>query len=305
MSWRHVALPAVAIVILVIATLAGMFTAQVELTKEKDQRPAPEEVVEFEAVPEWRYAPLPDFSQYTVIDERKEAFFDYLFPRIALANLEVLSLRDYTKTLSERDELSEQELEWLQSQSARLRVAGEPGTEEHFQELIKRFDIISPSLMLAQAANESAWGTSHFATQGNNLFGQWCFQKGCGIVPGQRREGMNHEVQVFDTPYHSIRSYLRNLNRHEAYSDLREVRAEQREDDQLPDGITLAGGLESYSERGMAYVQEIRSMINFNQLPDYDAAFEEVAEADEPMAKLSDKIEDYRQRFGDPEDTES
>ena len=303
MSWRHIALPAGAIAILVIATLAGMFTAQVDLPTVKDTRPSPQDVVPLDTVPDWRDTPLPDFSQYTVIDERKEAFFDFLFPRIVLANLEVLSLRDYAQTLSERDELTEEELEWLENQSTRLRVIGEPGTEEHFEELIKRFDIISPSLMLAQAANESAWGTSRFAVRGNNLFGQWCFREGCGIVPGQRREGMNHEVEVFETPYRSIRSYLTNLNRHEAYSELREVRAEQREDDQLPDGITLAGGLESYSERGMAYVQEIRSMINFNQLPEYDEAFERVLDADEPVADLRDKVEDYRRRFGEPEET--
>lgn len=299
MSWRHIALPVGAIAILVIATLAGMFTAQVELPTTEDRRTAPQKAVALETVPDWRDAPLPDFSQYTVIDERKEAFFDFLFPRIALANIEVLNLRNYTQRLSERDELTEEELEWLTNQSNRLRVAGEPGTEAHFEELIKRFDIISPSLMLAQAANESAWGTSRFATRGNNLFGQWCFREGCGIVPGQRREGMNHEVEVFETPYRSVRSYLTNLNRHEAYSELRDVRAGQRYKGETPDGITLAGGLESYSERGTAYVQEIRSMINFNELTDYDEDFERLLEADDPIAEISDKVEDYRRRFSD------
>ena len=40
-----------------------------------------------------------------------------------------------------------------------------------------------------QAANESAWGTSRFARIGLNFFGQWCYSKGCGMVPKRRNTG--------------------------------------------------------------------------------------------------------------------
>ena len=40
------------------------------------------------------------------------------------------------------------------------------------RELLRRVDVIPPSLVLAQGAIESGWGTSRFARQGNNLYGQ-------------------------------------------------------------------------------------------------------------------------------------
>ena len=49
---------------------------------------------------------------------------------------------------------------------------------EIVNELMLRVDVLPVSLALAQAANESAWGTSRFALQGNNIFGQWCYEPG-------------------------------------------------------------------------------------------------------------------------------
>ncbi len=61
--------------------------------------------------------------------------------------------------------------------------------EAWLTEMLKRVNVLPEALVLTQAANESAWGTSRFATQANNLFGQWCYKQGCGIVPAQRAAG--------------------------------------------------------------------------------------------------------------------
>jgi len=116
-------------------------------------------------------------------------------------------------------------------------------------------DTIPPSLALAQAANESAWGTSRFARQAHNYYGQWCFEKGCGIVPDRRDANKSHEVAAFDSPRESVARYLHNLNSNSAPVT----------------GIALAAGLGKYSERGADYISELRSMIEFNKLSKYDA----------------------------------
>ena len=54
--------------------------------------------------------------------------------------------------------------------------------------LLQRVDVVPVSLVVAQAANESAWGKSRFAREGNNLFGIWCYTEGCGIVPKLRKD---------------------------------------------------------------------------------------------------------------------
>src|SRR5690554_491089 len=227
-------------------------------------------------LPEWARADLPDFSGYSDTTEKKVAFFSFLYPRIVLANSRILIERDYLDSLSQKNVLSKKEHAWLAAQAKRLRVDEEPGSPEQFALLRKRLDVIPPSLILAQAANESAWGTSRFALRGNNLFGQWCFSKGCGLVPLSRAEGANHEVATFASPYHSVRAYIHNLNRHGSYKGLRDTRLDDREAGDPLSGLALARGLISYSERGEEYVDEIRSMIRYNNLEFYDSEFRKI-----------------------------
>lgn len=224
-------------------------------------------------LPGWANVDLPDFSQYQDTAEKKNAFFSFLYPRIVLANSRILIERQYLETLSRKDALDESETNWLEQQAERLRVDEEPGSDEMFRRLRSRIDVIPPSLVMAQAANESAWGTSRFALVGNNLFGQWCFSRGCGVVPQGREEGKTHEVAAFDSPYRSIRSYIQNLNRHPSYQMVRDLRRKARESGRFASGTSLAAGLVSYSERGEEYISEIRSMISFNKLADYDREF--------------------------------
>lgn len=224
-------------------------------------------------LPGWAETGLPDFAGYADVSEKKNAFFSFLYPRIVLANSRILIERQYLETLSRQDTLSASESAWLARQAERLRVDEEPGSDEMFRRLRSRLDVIPPSLIMAQAANESAWGTSRFALKGNNLFGQWCFSKGCGVVPQGREEGKSHEVAAFSSPYRSITGYIQNLNRHPAYQQVRDLRRSARDANRFPSGTALAAGLSSYSERGEEYISEIRSMISFNKLGEYDRDF--------------------------------
>ncbi|MEP3562182.1 MAG: glucosaminidase domain-containing protein [Marinobacter sp.] len=225
-------------------------------------------------LPSWAAAPLPDFSTIRDTTERKAAFFSFLYPRIVLANSRILIERHYLETLRTKSELSEAERQWLAAHAARLRIDEVTGSEAQFTLLEKRIGVIPPSLILAQAANESAWGTSRFATKGNNLFGQWCFSKGCGLVPLSRVAGASHEVARFGSPYGSIRAYITNLNRHPTYQRVRDVRHQALQNENPLSGVAMAGGLLGYSERGEDYVKEIRAMIRYNNLEFYDKQFQ-------------------------------
>ncbi|EGM71558.1 glucosaminidase domain-containing protein [Shewanella sp. HN-41] len=76
---------------------------------------------------------------------------------------------------------------------------------------------MSPSLVLAQAAEESGWATSRFTVEGNAYFGQWDFS-GKGMKPRQQRKALgNYGVAQFDTPLESVEGYLLNLNTSNAY----------------------------------------------------------------------------------------
>ncbi|MBT8145319.1 MAG: glucosaminidase domain-containing protein, partial [Gammaproteobacteria bacterium] len=133
---------------------------------------------------------------------------------------------------------------------------------------LKRVDKIPAPLALAQAANESAWGTSRFALEGNNVFGQWCFDEGCGIVPKRRRADASHEVRAFASLDAAVQAYFLNLNTHDRYKNFRDMRFQMRNQRGDLDPLVLAYGLVGYSERGDEYVDEIQTIIQQNDLVD-------------------------------------
>ena len=172
------------------------------------------------------------------------------------------------------DELTPGEREFLVTLSAEYSLKPEDtASRQNVEKLLRAVDYVPPALALAQAANESAWGTSRFAKQGNNFFGQWCFKKGCGIVPARRDAGSKHEVRKFDSTQGSVHAYVKNINTGRAYSSLRNMRAKARSKNAMLAGHELAAGLVKYSARGEAYVKEIRSMIRTNKLKNYDEEF--------------------------------
>lgn len=245
-------------------------------------------------LPDWALAPLPDFSRYQETEVRKAHFFAFLFPRVVLANARILKLREHLKALKDRSTLNDGEKQWLRQQCKRLDIDAPIGSAEMFKLLDRRMDIVPPSLVLAQAANESGWGTSRFARKGNNLFGQWCFQSGCGIVPKHRDDGASHEVASFNSPYQSIRSYITNLNRHDSYLQLRKMRESLRQDDKFPSGLTLAKGLGNYSQKGKTYVRDIMGMIRYNNLGYYDEKFKELMAGgldDSTLSQLAEMLD--------------
>ncbi|MBU2976850.1 glucosaminidase domain-containing protein [Alteromonas sp. C1M14] len=213
--------------------------------------------------------PVPDFAEISDINEKKKAFFAYLKPEVEKQNEYLLSLRHYIQTLQRNISLGkaltddeQEKLAWLVKE---YKVSANDPINAQIEELLKKVDILPVELVLAQAANESAWGTSRFAREGYNFFGLWCFSKGCGFVPSRRTEGLEHEVARFSNLSEATYTYMRNLNRHNAYNELRNIRNTLRAN-QLPvTGVALAEGLMNYSERGIAYVEELQAMIRYNK----------------------------------------
>src|SRR5690606_2125865 len=178
-------------------------------------------------------APLPDFPEIHSVQERKEIFFQFLLPLIQHANQEILAARERIQSLRKQlphTTLSTEDALWLVLVAEHYRVPADNGFDaDFFNTLLRRVDIIPPSLVLAQAATESGWGTSRFAREGNNLFGEYCYVSGCGIVPSRRNPGARHEVARFQSPYDALLGYMTNLNRHESYLSFRKHREQARQ----------------------------------------------------------------------------
>jgi len=199
------------------------------------------------------------------ITSKKQRFFQKMRPLVDAENQRVMEQRLFLQTIHEKTELSPAEQTRLDALLQTYRIQRDVQGDVPWDEVWARVDMVPPALVLVQAANESAWGTSRFAREGNNYFGEWCFQQGCGLVPLHRKEGAIHEVKVFPSPQLSVRSYLHNLNTKSAYQALRAIRAQQRMQGQEPTAEALAEGLLRYSERGQAYVESIQKMLEHNR----------------------------------------
>lgn len=208
---------------------------------------------------------------------RKARLVNLLLPAIQDNNRRLLEKRERLESLHEKisaeQPLTTSEKNWLEELSQQYRLdIPEPLNSRWSRILLRRVDIVPADLALAQAALESAWGTSRFAKEGNNYFGHWCFVPGCGLVPKGRIKGARHEVARFSSPAESVRRYMLNLNSHPRYTELRLVREQARQAGKNPSGSDLAAGLEGYSELSEEYIGRVRSLIrqnDFTQFSDY------------------------------------
>ncbi len=204
--------------------------------------------------------------------KRKAIFFQAMLPLVLQVNEEILDDRRRLWNLRYRTGLGEKpsaaDRLWLRVMTERYRVKA-----DDVDALFERIDIVPTSLALAQAAEESGWGTSRFAKEGNAMFGQWTFSSSsAGLTPANRDEGKTHKVRAFESIIDSVRAYVMNLNNHRAYKGFRKARQAMRKKGKMLDGYVLAGKLTKYSERGQAYVSALRGLIDYNELSPLDGA---------------------------------
>ncbi len=155
------------------------------------------------------------------------------------------------------DYLADDEVGFIQKLCRNYRTTTAEG-------LLERVDAVPISLMLAQGALESSWGSSRFAREGNSVFGMWTW-KTKGIVPARRDEGKTHKVKAYENILDAVRAYQLTLNRLDPYDQFRQLRR------QTDDSLVLAEGLSLYSERGEDYVKEIKEVILANDLQKFDS----------------------------------
>lgn len=215
----------------------------------------------------------PDLSDLEPVAAKKRLFVKAVLPIVLRVNEEITAARWRAARLGDKimwaDGVTPADRQWL------IEMAEHYGTAPFdIPSLLPRMDIVPTSLALAQAAEESGWGTSRFVQEGNALFGQYTYKSVTGgMLPQRRDEDRRHRVRRHDTLLAAVRSYVHNLNTHVAYEDFRQRRARLRSAGRAISGYDLAGQLQGYSERRGAYVETIRRIIRQNRLGDFDRAW--------------------------------
>ena len=198
--------------------------------------------------------------------KRKDMFIKIVLPLIVKENNKIRVDRKRLFTILNKNSNTDIEKKWLEKKYKQYGVR-----QNDLSTLKIRMDEIPVSLAIAQAAKETGWGTSRFALKGNALFGQWTWS-GEGLKPKDADADKDHKVMKFHSLQLSVRAYLRNLNTHSTYKNLRKARTELRNQNKNLDSIILSKHLDKYAETGSQYIEVLQKIIKQNNLKDFDEA---------------------------------
>ena len=198
--------------------------------------------------------------------QKRELFIKILLPLILDENEKISRDREKLFKILARNFNSIGERVWLKRRFKEYKIE-----DKDLGKLKMRMDIIPVSIAIAQAANESGWGTSRFALEGNALFGQWTWSKK-GISPKKADPNQSHKVLQFQILKASVRAYKNNLNTHNAYQEFREKRAQLRQENKQITGLDLVTYVKNYASIGEKYVVILEDIIKRNSLTDFDKA---------------------------------
>ncbi len=215
-------------------------------------------------VPRWFVSSIPpDMPDVAAGDQRKSMFIAMLLPHVLYANELIMSDRE--RLLQVADAVHAGHKPGRADQHWLAELAERYGTvADDIAELKRRVDIVPPSLALAQAAEESGWGTSRYALDKNAVFGQY--------MPVERPGAAAQVIRPFDALDAAVQGYMQNLNSHNAYAAFRKKRERARIEGHDIGGRLLAPALTRYSERGVDYTRAISGIIRSNQLEHFDKA---------------------------------
>jgi Bax protein len=198
--------------------------------------------------------------------KKRELFIKIILPLVLSENDKITEDRKRLFKVLAKNFNTIGERVWLKRRFKEYKIK-----DGDLSKLKMRMDIIPVSVALAQAANESGWGTSRFALEGNALFGQWTWSKK-GISPKNKDPNKSHKILQFQVLKASVRAYKNNLNTHNAYKEFREARAQLRQRNEEILGLKLTKYLKNYASIGDKYVEILEDIITRNSLEDFDKA---------------------------------
>ncbi len=208
------------------------------------------------------------------VQEKKEHFIQTILPAVLTVKQELDTRYEKVKTLSSKQHRSASEEAWLESMKQQYNVDGIPC-------LLRRLHTHPVSLVIAQAALETGWGSSRFFKKANNIFGIWSYHADEARIPAAKQRGEKTiYVKKFASYEDAVRGYFKMVASGYAYSAFRKARM------RTDDPFALLRHLRHYSELRDEYVARLYYVIIANELYNYDTP------AHKPVA-LAEIIPEY------------
>ncbi|MEF8811200.1 MAG: glucosaminidase domain-containing protein [Bacteroidales bacterium] len=200
--------------------------------------------------------------KYLPLEERKKKFLDMLLPSVLTASY---GIRQTRKRISAIQESKAQNQPLSPSDSVFLQKQLKDWRADDIEELLNVKLITRPnSIMLAQAALETGWGSSRFFVAANNTFGVWSFNSNESRIRALgTRNGTPIYVRKYGNLSASIIDYYKVIAKG-PYDEYRKAR--QRTDDPYE----LVEYLFRYSEMGQEYIDRLKTVMRKSDLVQYD-----------------------------------
>jgi len=191
------------------------------------------------------------------VSDKKQKFFHMLLPAILISKQKFKVLRTRAKNIIESDNPSTEDLLFLDKMYKKFKTTNN-------KELLSRMKTHPVSIVLAQAAIESAWGESRFFKKGNNIFGMWSYNKNEPRMRAREtRKGKVIYLKKYKTLSDAIDDYFVTIGRG-AYKSFRKHR------DITKDPLQLVQYLVNYCELRGKYTRKLRRFIIKNRLTKFD-----------------------------------
>ena len=206
--------------------------------------------------------------------KKKLKFIETLLPLISYQNQKIIvergRLSEIYNSLDVQKTLHKDDMIFLENMAKKYLVNSKNKHKiDLVEELLQSVDIIPNSIVLAQAANESGWGSSRFAKEHNALFGQYTYDERNGVVPLRRDKGERYLIRYFSSIDKSVESYFKNINTHSAYEKFRQTRSKMNKKNIGLNVKLLMQHLDVYAKDEF-YVETINSIIETNNLMQFD-----------------------------------
>lgn len=221
---------------------------------------SPEEILSIEdsLVKPILYQQLPSLEGLPIA-ESKEKFIGAVLPAVLIAKHRIATSREKLVGLLAKETLNAKDSVFVHELLERF--GGDTITD-----LPSRMLTHPNSIVLAQAAVESGWGSSRFFREGNNLFGIWSYNADePRMAASYARADQNVYLRKYEDVAASIQDYFETMARARAYRHFRAARAESQEVQQL------LPHLRYYSERRDDYVRQLQTIIRQNDFTKYDS----------------------------------
>jgi Bax protein len=192
------------------------------------------------------------------VAEKKSKFFEMMLPAVLVAKKEISIKLQRVIAISNKPSMSSEDSIFIENLKTKYKAT-------NIEMLKSRLHTFPVSIVLAQSAIESGWGTSRFFLEANNPFGLWSFDpKQQRIEASSTRNGTKVYLRKFNNLEEAIEAYYTTLATAGPFTAFRAARLKTN------DPYDLVNYLIDYSERREAYVNEVKGVMRGNDLVKYD-----------------------------------